>query len=150
AGLERRRPPDASRPLMDADLVLLDIDAASRAEAIKTLVDRLYATGRTNAPHALEQAVWQREHHSATGVGFGCAVPHCKSDFILSNSVAVARLRRPIAWDEHDEEPTRIVFLLAVRTSSAAKEYMDVLKTLAVKIMDEQFRSTVLLAHDSQ
>lgn len=139
----------AVRSLLEPDIVLCDVDCATRPEAIKRLVDRLYATGRTETPHALEQAVWVREDTTPTGLGFGFAVPHCKCDHVIANSIAVARLREAINWDGDEDVPTRFVFLLAVRESAAASEYMDVLKTLAVRIMDDQFRESVAGAADA-
>lgn len=134
----------AVRSLLEPNLVLCDVECDSRAEAIKLLVDRLYATGRTESPHALERAVWLREETTPTDLGFGFAVPHCKCDHVVANSIAVARLKNAINWNGDDEDvPTRFVFLLAVRESAAATDYMDVLKTLAVRIMDDQFRESV-------
>lgn len=133
----------AVRSLVEPSLVICDVDCESREEVIKRLVDRLYTTGRTETPHALEQSVWARERKTSTGLGFGFAVPHCKCDHVVTNSIVVARLRKAIDWDGDEDEPTRFVFLLAVRESAAASEYMDVLKTLAVRIMDDQFRASV-------
>ncbi|MCB9852097.1 MAG: phosphoenolpyruvate--protein phosphotransferase [Phycisphaerales bacterium] len=134
------------RSLLEPSLVICDIACDSRAEAIKRLVDRLYVTGRTETPRELEQAVWIRERTTPTGLGFGFAVPHCKSDYVIANSIVVARLKKAINWDGEDDVPTRFVFLLAVRESAAASEYMDVLKTLAVRIMDDEFRASVASA----
>ena len=139
----------AVRVLLEPDLVVCDVECASRAEAIKRLVDRIYATGRTESPQALEQSVWIRERTNSTSLGFGFAVPHCKSDYVIANSIAVARLRAPIDWDGEGDASTRFVFLLAVRESAAASEYMEVLKTLAVRIMDDQFREAVSGAVDA-
>lgn len=133
----------AVRSLLEPSLVICDIACDSRAEAIKRLVDRLYVTGRTETPRELEQAVWIRERTTSTGLGFSFAVPHCKSDYVTANSIVVARLKKAINWDGEDDVPTRFVFLLAVRESAAASEYMDVLKTLAVRIMDDEFRASV-------
>lgn len=140
----------AVRALLEPSLVICDVECGSRAEAIKRLVDRMYSTGRTESPHALEQAVWIRERTSSTGLGFGFAVPHCKSDHVIANSIAVARLRNPIGWDGDEDVSTRFVFLLGVRESAAATDYMEVLKTLAVRIMDDQFREAVSGAKDAE
>src|SRR5690606_21466898 len=66
-------------PLFAAALVTFLPDAGSKAEAIRELVDLAHAGGRTDAPAELEEAVWQREYVFSTGLGFGIAVPHCKS-----------------------------------------------------------------------
>jgi len=66
--------PQPVLPLLAPELVMFDVDAGSKAEAIRALVDRLQLTGRTEMPTALEEAVWRREDTRSTGFGEGFAV----------------------------------------------------------------------------
>ena len=111
------RPP---LPLVSPELVVLDADCATREEAIKTVVDQLYVTGRTEHPRDIEAAVWQREAVYSTAFGHGFAIPHCKSDAVKANSLAILRLRRPVAWESLDGEPVSVLVLLAIRQSDQA------------------------------
>jgi fructose-specific PTS system IIA-like component len=134
--------------LLDAELVVLDSPAATKDEAIEELVDALFCAGRTDRPIALEDAVWAREAVYSTGLGHGFAIPHCKSDAIASNSIAVARLRRPLPWGSVDEEPVRCAILLAVRESDDDGSHMKVFSKLARRLMHEEFRERMLAAPD--
>jgi len=104
-------------------------------------VDLLYALGRTDKPHELEAAVWKREDSYSTGFGYGFAVPHCKSNSVRANTLAVLRLRQPVPWKSIDDMPVRVVILLALRETDAATEHMRIFANLARAIMHEEFRT---------
>lgn len=127
-------------PLIAPDLVLLDGQARTKAEAIKEAVDRLYAMGRTERPREVENAVWQREAEYSTGFGHGFAVPHCKTDAVRANSLVVVKLGTPVEWGSLDEKPVRVLLLLAIRKSDQATAHMKVLAALARRLMHEEFR----------
>jgi fructose-specific PTS system IIA-like component len=140
-------------PLLDADLVLLDAVCQSKEEAIKVLVERLAAKGRTLDPLAVEEAVWARERQYATGVGFGFAVPHCKCE-AATPSLAVLRLRQGLDWGALDGAPVDTVLLLTMGAGDG-DEHLRVFARLARKLVAPAFRAALkdaptpeaLLAH---
>ncbi len=136
-------------PLLVPELVALDVDVRSREEAIKAAVDLLYAAGRTDRPRDVEEAVWQREAACSTGFGHGFAIPHCQTDAIGANSMAVVRLRAGVPWASLDGQPVRTVLLLAIREAEQAAEHMRVLAALARRLMHEEFRSASESAQDA-
>ncbi len=148
--LARHRRRGAAESLLDAELVVLDSAAATKDEAIEELIDALYCAGRTDRPAALEDAVWAREEVYSTGLGHGFAIPHCKSDAIAANSIAVARLRRPLPWGAVDDEPVSCAILLAVRESDTDGVHMKVFSKLARRLMHEDFRGRMLAASDRE
>src|SRR5690606_11907801 len=77
---------------IEPELVLLDVNAASKPDAIRAMIDALECAGRTADADALEEAIWNREDTYATGFGNGFAIPHAKTDVVTSNSIVVARL----------------------------------------------------------
>jgi multiphosphoryl transfer protein len=126
--------------LLDEELVVLDAEALTREEAIKQAVDRLYVLGRTEQPHAVEAAVWNREATYSTGFGHGFAIPHCKTNAVKSSSLVLVKLRSPVAWNSLDGQPVRVVILLVLRENGGADEHMKVLAKLARRLMHEEFR----------
>ena len=131
----------AAHPLLDPELVILDAGCLSKEEAIKLLVERLTTTGRVQDALALEEDVWAREAVFATSLGFGFAVPHCKSSAVMANAVAILRLREPIAWGP--EATAQLVFLLVSREDAEA-EHLRVFARLARRLMDPDFRRRLL------
>ncbi|HKU27726.1 MAG TPA: phosphoenolpyruvate--protein phosphotransferase [Candidatus Sulfotelmatobacter sp.] len=128
------------QPLLSAELVIVGSDSETKEEAIRELVDALYMAGRTQDPDRLEEIVWQRESAYSTGLGHGFAIPHCRSDAINGNSIAVLKLSKPVEWAALDGKPVSMVILLAVRESDANNSHMQVLAKLARRLMNESFR----------
>jgi len=138
----------ATQSLLAPELVSLGSDSSTKEEAISELVSALYVAGRTEQPRALEDAIWAREAIYSTGLGFGFAIPHCKSDSITSNSIAVLRLAQPVAWGSNDGQPVRCVILLAMRESEQDGTHMKVFSKLARRLMHEEFRERMLATRD--
>lgn len=133
-------------PLISEELVVLGSSSRTKEEVIQEMVDAFYIADRTEDRHQLEEALWAREDVYSTGLGFGFATPHCKTDAVNSDSICVLRLRDPIYWDSLDGEPVHMVVLLALRESESAATHMQVFSTLARKLMNEDFRHNLLQA----
>ncbi|HKT22959.1 MAG TPA: phosphoenolpyruvate--protein phosphotransferase, partial [Terriglobales bacterium] len=138
--LEHAHSQSVEQPLLSTELVIVGSDSETKEEAIRELVDALYMAGRTQDPDRLEEIVWQRESAYSTGLGHGFAIPHCRSDAINANSVAVLKLSKPVEWAALDGKPVSMVILLAVRESDANNSHMQVLAKLARRLMNESFR----------
>lgn len=137
------------QPLFDPELVILNSDSRTKEEAIRELIDSLYIASRTENPDRLEELVWAREEACTTGLGHGFAIPHCRSDAVTANSVAILKLKRPIEWGAIDEKPVSTVILLAVRESDASNTHLQVLAKLARRLMNAQFREEVTQLNES-
>jgi fructose-specific PTS system IIA-like component len=118
----------------------LDADCLSKDEAIRRAVDVLYVAGRIEDRRAVEEALWAREAVYSTALGFGFAIPHCKTNAIGADSICVLRLRSPVDWGADDGQAVGMVIVLAIRESEAAATHMKVLARLARKLMHEEFR----------
>jgi len=126
-------------PLLAADL-LLRAEGGTKEEVIKELCDALFLAGRVEQPQLLEEAVWQREDTYSTGFGHGFAMPHCKSEHLGANSIAVARLATPVAWGSMDGKPVDVVILLALRAQDHGKEHLRIFAQLSRLVMRDEFR----------
>jgi multiphosphoryl transfer protein len=147
--LTRFQADQARLPLISTELMRLDADCVSKAEVMKELADLLYAAGRTDTPDGLEDALWAREAAFSTGLGFGFAIPHCKTDCISANSLGVLKLRQPVEWGALDDKPVEVVILLAMRESGAGNAHMRIFAKLARKLMAEEFRTALAAARDT-
>ena len=127
-----------STPIIEADLVLLDVDAVTDKESvIGRLVTQLAARGRTADSDGLLTAVLAREAQSATGLSGGIAIPHCRSPHVNAASIGFARLHRPVDFGAPDG-PADLVFLIAAPQSGGA-EHMKLLSTLARSLVRPDF-----------
>ena len=142
--LDSAAPAHSAEPLFPPDLVMLRSDSRDKDEAIRELVDALYAAGRIDDRGRLEDAVWARESVYSTGLGHGFAIPHCKTDAVAANSIGILKLDQPIEWGSLDGNPVRMVILLALRESNQNGTHMKVFSRLARKLMDEEFRGRLM------
>jgi fructose-specific phosphotransferase system IIA component len=134
--------------LIDSEMVVTESESRTKEEALKEIVDRLYVAGRTDRPREVEEAAWMREAVYSTGIGYGFAIPHCKTDAMRANTLAVLKLKTPIEWGSLDDMPVRVLVFLAIRASDQAAEHMKVLSLLARRLMHEDFRDRLLRESD--
>lgn len=139
-----------SLPLLDLELIRVNSDSCTKAEAIKELCDLLYINERTDSADEIEAAVWQREQTYSTGLGFGFAIPHCRTNALHADSLAVLKLQTPLDWDAVDGKQIRLVLLLATREDESSNQHLKTFAKLSRKLMDEGFRQALLTADDAE
>jgi multiphosphoryl transfer protein len=142
--LDRAEPSLSAEPLLTEQLVLNGRDIRNKEEAIQELIDAFYIMGRTQDRQRLEEALWAREQVYSTGLGFGFATPHCKTDAISADSIGIVKLDKPIEWDSVDGNPVQMIILIAMRETQFVDTHMKVFSRLARKLMDEEFRQVLL------
>ena len=132
----------ASQPIINTDLVLLDVDVDGAAgdakkSVIGRLVNRLADAGRTHNPEGLIAAAMAREEQSATGLPGGIAIPHCRSPYVDTASIGFARLNPAVDFGAPDG-PADLAFLIAAPEAGGA-EHMKLLSSLARALVRKDF-----------
>ncbi len=123
--------------IIEPRLVVLDADLGpEKSGVIRALTDRVAGTGRATDADALFADAWKREEQAPTGLPGGMAIPHAKSPAVQTASLAVARLARPVEFDEGEDAD--LVFLIAA-PDTAAQDHLALLSTLARSLMREDF-----------
>ncbi len=92
AVLDNREQGEEGKSLLDTECVFKRANYRTKEEAIQALVGNLALTGRTDAEFLLEEDIWAREAVFSTGLGFGFAIPHTKSENIRHSSISIAQL----------------------------------------------------------
>ncbi|WP_010632424.1 PTS sugar transporter subunit IIA [Sporolactobacillus vineae] len=130
-------------------LINLDIVAHSKQEAVNKLGSLLRDSGRLNDFDAYINNVIEREKLATTGIGFGIAIPHGKTDAVNVVSVAIGRLVEPLEWNSLDGEKVQMIFLLAVPEKSKGDEHLRILSELSRKLIHKDFRERLFQAENS-
>lgn len=138
----------AGPSVLDPHAVVVESDASNKHEAICEGVDALFVSGRSDQPDEVERAAWAREETYSTGLGYGFAIPHCKTTGVSAATLAVVKLKTPIEWGSNDGLPVDIVLLLAVPANDTGGTHMKVFAKLARKLMHESFRDRLRAAND--
>ncbi|MEO3759279.1 fructose-specific PTS transporter subunit EIIC [Mycobacterium sp. B14F4] len=129
---------NSTPPIINTDLVLLDVDAGGDKEAvIGRLVSRLADAGRTTDVDGLTSAAMAREAQSATGLPGGIAIPHCRSPYVEAASIVFARLTPAVDFGAPDG-PADLAFLIAAPEAGGA-EHMKLLSSLARALVRKDF-----------
>lgn len=133
-------------PLISADCISLSNDWRSKEEVIKGMTDNLLLAGRCRYPRKLEADLWAREAVFSTGLGFGFAIPHTKSEHIEQSTISVARLPQPVVWGD---EEAQYIIMLTLNKHAAGDQHMRIFSRLARRIMHEEFRSALVEAKEA-
>ncbi len=128
----------APLPIINTDLVMLDVDAGADKEAvISRLASRLADAGRSSDADGLISAAMAREAQSATGLPGGIAIPHCRSPYVDSATIGFARLNPAVDFGAPDG-PADLAFLIAA-PDGAGSEHMKLLSSLARALVRKDF-----------
>ncbi|MGF1682252.1 phosphoenolpyruvate--protein phosphotransferase [Photobacterium minamisatsumaniensis] len=124
--------------------LIIQCSAKNKADVIKLLTDNLEVQGRVKRGDDAERAIWEREAIFATSLGFGVAVPHCKSEHVTHNSISVAHLAEPIVWNEKENEQVLTVIMLTISNNDNDGTHMNIFSKLARKLMHSDFRQQLM------
>ena len=134
--------------VITTDLICLDVEAESKEDVIHLLAEKLDKAGRLNDKDEYIAEVFKREETYATGVGFSVATPHAKTDAVKTASVAFARLKKAIHWD--DEDDVTLIFQLAVPCTGAGDLHLQILAALSRKLIYDEFRDQIAAAASAE
>ncbi len=109
--------------------VALDLGAVGRDAALAALVTRLDIADHF-AP-ALTDRLVHREDLSSTGLGYGLAIPHCRSAAVTTTQLVYGRLTQGITWGAIDGAPVRHLFLIVAPADEPATSWLALLARLA-------------------
>lgn len=130
--------------IIDQQLIKLNIDNNSKEEVIKELAQLMDNQGRLNSLDGFVEEVLKREELSTTGIGFGVAIPHGKTNAVKIPTVVFGRAEKGVEWQALDEKPVYMVFLLAVPKEAVSNVHLKILAALSRKLMNEDFRQNLL------
>lgn len=137
--------------LIEPDYVLLRLDVADRDGVFAALAGALEAGGRVRPSY--RQALIDREAVFPTGLPVGCgvAIPHTDAEHVITDTIAVATLARPVEFSEMGggDEPVavRVVFMLALGPTG---EHVKVLKRVVKAIQRDAFLDAVAASDSVQ
>lgn len=124
---------------LDEELIFLDLDVRSSDEIMEIVGGKLIDTGYCKPDYV--EALKQREKEFPTGIdtgSIGIAIPHTTVDYVNKGNIAIARLRKPVPFQQmgNGDETVRVklVFMLAVDDPS---QHLAKLQGIVDIIQDE-------------
>lgn len=136
--------------IIKKEIVFLDLKASSREEVLSILIDGMEKSGYIADKVKYHTAVNEREQKGTTGIGFGVAIPHGKSEGVSTPGIAFARLSTPVEWASFDGQPVTTVFMIGVPAANAGNEHLKILIAISKKLMHEEFRAALAQAKTAE
>lgn len=131
--------------LINEDLIIMNLPATTKPEAIRLLAEKAAAAGRVKDIEGYQQAVMHREAEYSTGMGFGVAIPHGKTNAVSEPLLMFATVQ-PMDWQSLDGEPIDMIFLIGVPEDDASTLHLKILANLSRRLMKEPFRASLRTA----
>ncbi|WP_454190732.1 PTS fructose transporter subunit IIABC [Paenibacillus sp. Marseille-Q7038] len=124
--------------LMIKEVMIMDLKATTKAEAIDELIASLNKSGRINDPKLFKEAIYKREEQSSTGIGGGIAMPHAKTKAVNEPTVVFAKSKAGIDFDSLDGAPAHVFFMIAA-PEGAGNTHLRTLAALSKLLIDADF-----------
>jgi len=129
----------------DENLVVFNMKAASKADAIEELVDLAATSNMVKDCDRLLADVRDREELVTTGVGYGVAFPHAKTRSVKGIVIVFGRSIEGIEFDAMDHQPVNLFFLIAA-PEDAIGQHLNVMARLSYLMKSNDNRQALLEA----
>jgi mannitol/fructose-specific phosphotransferase system IIA component (Ntr-type) len=135
--------------ILTPERVRVPLQAADKMGAVAELIDLLDSTGGLADRSAALEAVRKREAERTTGIGYGLAIPHGKSDGCRTLVVAAGKPAVPIDFQSLDGRPVSFIVLL-VSPPDQTGPHIQALAQISRLMNMEDFRAAVERANTAQ
>ncbi|MEA1981618.1 MAG: PTS sugar transporter subunit IIA [candidate division Zixibacteria bacterium] len=123
----------------DETLVKFDLNATTKDEAIKEMVELVCSSNMVMDKDQLLKDIEDREKLVTTGVGYGVAFPHAKTKSVKGIVIAFGRSNNGIDFDAMDHHPVKLFFLIAA-PEDAIGAHLNVMARLSYLMKSEKNR----------
>jgi fructose-specific phosphotransferase system IIA component len=129
--------------LIEPSVIRVPLQAETKSEVLRELVDLLAAAGKLKDPEKALSALLDREALGSTGLEDGIAVPHAKSDAEDKLSVAIGLAPQGIDFQALDGKASTIFFLLMAPLEQVG-QHIEALSEIAKMTRSKSFCRTLL------
>jgi fructose-specific phosphotransferase system IIA component len=131
--------------LLDERAIDLELKSMTKADVIRELAGLLEKAEKLNSIEDFLEAVFEREKHSTTGIGYSIAIPHGKSRGVKHPAIAFGRSLEGIDFDSLDGKKAKLFFMIGVPEESH-NEHLKVLSRLSRMLIHDDVRTELMKA----
>lgn len=128
--------------ILTPDRIRVPLAATDKLGVITQLIDLLSETGGLRDRDAALDAVLKREAERTTGIGYGLAIPHGKTDGCDRLVMAAGKPAQPVDFQSLDGRPVTFVVLL-LSPPDQTGPHIQALAKISRLMNIEQFRKAV-------
>jgi len=123
--------------------IIPTLTGSTKREIIEKLVGILQSEGIIKNAEAAVDAVMEREESMSTGMQYGIALPHARTDAVDKITVAVGLSKKGVDFQALDGEPSKI-FVLILSPQSTDSPHIQFLANIATRLNNEEAREKLL------
>ncbi|MFW6145897.1 MAG: PTS sugar transporter subunit IIA [Planctomycetota bacterium] len=125
-------------------LIVPELTGTTKEAIIDELLDVLDDAGLLSDRAVAREAVWDRERSMSTGLQYGVAIPHGKTDAVNRLVCCVGLKHEGVDFDAMDDEPSRI-FILTLSPKSRPAPHLQFMSAVS-RILNAEGRRRILAA----
>lgn len=124
--------------ILAPETIVTGLNVKDKAEALDQMAEMFVKAGNINDKTQFIKDVYVREEIGETGVGNYIAIPHGKSEAVVTPGVAIVVLDHEIEWESLDDTGAKVIILFAVGTDNeAAMEHLKLLAMFSKRLGDD-------------
>ena len=131
------------KKLLNTDVMQLDLPGSSKQEVIEGLLDVMMRTGKVKDRAAALNALLEREKKMSTGIQFGVAIPHAKTDAVDELLACVAIKKEGIDFAALDGLDTKI-FIMTLSPEKRTGPHVQFLAEMSKILQNAALREKML------
>lgn len=126
------------KDVLHENLMILNLQAESKLEAIEEMVGKLYEEGVIDDAESYKEGIINRENQTSTGLGDSVAMPHAKHESVKEAAVLFAKSEDGVDYEALDGKPVNLFFMIAA-PEGGNDVHLEVLAGLSRSLVDNQF-----------
>ncbi|MCG3128632.1 MAG: PTS system fructose-specific EIIABC component [Phycisphaerae bacterium] len=135
--------------LLTPERMRVPLTAGDKRGLITELVSLLAESGAIANQQAVLDAVLKREMERSTGIGYGLAIPHGKSEGCTQLVMAAGKPETPVEYQSVDGRPVNFIVLLVSPPDQTANHIQALAKISRIMNV-EAFRASIPLVSSAQ
>jgi len=121
---------------------VMDLLSRTKEEAIHEMSQLLHRSQKIKDISYLQQQILEREQLESTSIGFGVAVPHCRSQEVSETIVVTGVVKHGFKWNKRDKDPVEIIFLI-ITPSDDPEKHLEALRIVAQTAGSPDFQEEI-------
>ncbi len=131
--------------MLSRSAIILELKEKEKEAVIKELAAPLLASGLVTDEKEFIQAILRRENLESTGIGFGVAIPHARTNAATTIVLALGRSPTGVDFNSLDGKPSHLIILIAA-PEDKKREYIWTLAKLSSLLRRPEVRNAMLKA----
>lgn len=136
--------------LISPNTIKTNLKSQDKTSVITELAELLNSSGKLSSMAQYLEDVIAREELFSTGIGFGIAIPHGKSEGVKEAFVAFGKSEKGVDFCASDGSLAHMIFLIAVPLEQSGTMHLEILAKLSRMLMHDSFREELRKATNTR